>query len=153
MGRGYPFVDTATFSTGEKGDFVRVRVNNKGRRTAERCKCYVRNITTTQGGSKQILPSEDLMLSSWAPREEGVRIKNIPPRATFLADVAFAIKVGQEFKIAPVFNIQNANVAHFQNYVGDFELDVVVLGENFFPVSRVIKFSFDGKSTTLLASA
>ena len=80
-------------------------------------------------------------------------IKNIPPHSEFFADLAYAKKAGSRFKVAPVFNIQNANVSDFHNHVGDFELEFVVVGENFFPVSRVIKFSFDGKSHALLASA
>jgi hypothetical protein len=152
-GPDYPFVDTALFTTGEKGDFIRVRVKNKGRKTAARCKCYVRNITLKHRGAVKNLPSESLMLTSWVPREENVTIKNIPPHSAFFADVAYTMTVGSQFKVAPVFNIQNANVSEFHSHVGDFQLEFVVLGENFVPVSRPIKFSFDGKSHTLLPSA
>jgi hypothetical protein len=92
------------------------------------------------------------MLASWVPREEKVTIKNIPPHSAFFADVAYTLKVGSQYKVAPVFKIQNANVSDFHNHVGEFELEFVVLGENFVPVSRVIRFSFDGKSHTLLPS-
>jgi hypothetical protein len=110
-GSGHPFVDTAKFAGGGEEDFIRVRVCNKGRRTAERCKCYVRNIKLKKGGKVTALPSENLMLSSWVPREEGVTIKNIPPHAEFFADVAYACEDKGKYTVVPVFNIQNSRVA------------------------------------------
>ena len=152
-GSGYPFIDTAKFADGGESDFVRVRVRNSGRKTAERCKCYVRNIKLKKGGKIQELPTANLMLASWVPREEGVTTKNIPPKSEFFADVAYAYEDKGKYTVAPVFNIQNFNVSDFTNHVGDFELEFVVLAENLPPASRVIQFSFDGKSTNLLASA
>lgn len=148
-GVDYPFRASALFENGQKAEFIRVRVKNEGRGTAKRCKCYIRHITLNAGGRLTRLPSEELMLTSWVPREAGVTVINIPSNLDFLADVAYTIKVGTSFKVAPVFNVQNQNVSDIFGHVGDFELEVVAIGENF-PARRTIKFRFDGKSPVLL---
>jgi len=149
-GVDYPFRASALFENGQKAEFIRVRVKNEGRGTAKRCKCYIRHITLNAGGRLTRLPSEELMLTSWVPREAGVTVINIPSNLDFLADVAYTIKVGTSFKVAPVFNVQNQNVSDIFGHVGDFELEVVAIGENFPTARRTIKFRFDGKSPVLL---
>jgi hypothetical protein len=98
-GVDYPFRASALFENGQKAEFIRVRVKNEGRGTAKRCKCYIRHITLNAGGRLTRLPSEELMLTSWVPREAGVTVINIPSNLDFLADVAYTIKVGTSFKL------------------------------------------------------
>jgi hypothetical protein len=74
----------------------------------------------------------------------------IPPRLDFLADVAHTMKVGADFKVVPVFMVQNQNVFDIFDHVGDFQLEFVVIGDNFKTVKRTIKFRFEGKSLDLL---
>ena len=50
------------------------------------------DITLNAEGRLTRLPSEELMLTSWVPREAGVTVMNIPPDLDFLADVAHTIK-------------------------------------------------------------
>ena len=89
------------------------------------------------------------MLTNWVPREANVVITHIPSKLSFLADLAYATQSGSGFKIAPVFPVQNQNASEFTDHVGDFELEVVVVGDNFSTKSRTIKFRFDGKSPVL----
>jgi hypothetical protein len=148
-GSDYPFRHTAIFERGEKGDFVRVRVSNVGR-GAKSVKCFVRHIALRSGGRLTQLPSDELMLTSWVPREANVAIRHIPPKLDFLADVAHTMKVGNEFKVVPVFMVQNQNVYDIFGHVGDFQLEFVVIGENFKTATRTIEFRFDGKSLDLI---
>jgi hypothetical protein len=92
-GKDYPFRAEALFENGEKAEFLRVRVKNKGRGLAKRCKCFVRHITLKSGGHEARLPSDELMLTSWVPREARVAIMDIPSDADFLADIVHTLKV------------------------------------------------------------
>ena len=71
------------------------------------------------------------MMTSWVPREAKLTVIHIPPQLDFLADIAHTIKVGGAFKVVPVFSVLNVNVPDIFGHVGDFELECVVLGENF----------------------
>ena len=122
FGPDYPFQSEATFGDGQKAEFIRVRVKNDGRGTAKRCKCFVRHIALNRGGHITRLPSDELMLTSWVPREAKTTIINIPSGLDFLADLAFAVKVNGGYKVAPIFNVQNRNVSEIFDHVGDFEL-------------------------------
>lgn len=150
FGAEYPFKASARLEDGRDAEFIRVRVKNFGRSTARKCKCYVRHIALSSGGRSTRLPSDELMLTSWVPREAKTTIINIPRDLDFLADLAYATRVGTSFKVAPVFNVQNQNVPDMFEHVGDFELEVVVIGENFETAQRTVRFRFDGKSATLL---
>jgi hypothetical protein len=149
-GLAYPFRSEALFTDGEQGEFVRVRVKNVGRGMAKRCKCYVRHISLDSSGRVTRLPSEELMLTSWVPREANTTIMNIPGGWGFLADVAYTRKLHGTFRVMPVFAAQNRNVLDIFDHVGDFELEFVVLGENVTAAKRSIKFRFEGGSRALL---
>jgi hypothetical protein len=150
FGEGYPFRSEAHYSDGERGEFVRVRVKNNGRGMAKRCKCYVHKITLDSGGRTTRLPSDELMLTSWVPREANVKIQNIPPRLDFLADIASTSKSGTGYKVAPVFGVQIKNVVDIFQHVGEFELELIVIGDNFSPAKRAIKFRFDDRNSPAL---
>jgi len=65
---------------------------------------------------------------------------NIPAGLDFLADLAHTIKVGSGYKVASVFKVKNQNVSDIFDHVGDFELEVIVIGENFPTAKHTIKF-------------
>jgi hypothetical protein len=77
---------------------------------------------------------------------------NIPRGVSFLADIASARKEGDGFAVIPVFGVQNDNVRRVMTHVGITELEVVVVGSNFDPITRRIKFRFDGQSPALVPS-
>ncbi len=83
FGTDYPFRSEALFDDGQKAEFIRVRVKNDGRSTPKRCKCLVRHIALNSGGRKIRLPSDELMLTSWVPREAKVTVLNIPSGLDF----------------------------------------------------------------------
>jgi hypothetical protein len=112
--------------------------------------CYIRHIRLHSGGQVTQLPSDELMMTSWVPREANVRVINIPPDLDFLADIAYTAQLGTAYKVMPVFPVQNENVAQVLDHVGDFELEVVVIGDNFVTAKRTIKFQFKGKPESLL---
>ena len=151
-GKDYPFRDRALFSDGTEGEYLRVRVKNGGRSTARRAKCYVRHIRLYGLPTATFLPSEELMLTSWVPRERGATIMNIPSGLDFLADLVRTRATGAEGppgRIEPMFNTLNRNLA-MVDHVGEFEFEVVVVGENFPTATRTIRFLFDGNSLDLL---
>jgi len=75
---------------------------------------------------------------------------HIPPKMDFLADLVHTAKVNGDFKVVPDFNVLNRNLCEISGHRGDFELEVVVTGENFETAKRNIRFRFEGKSLELI---
>ena len=146
FGPDYPFRDTALLPDGQQSEFLRVRVKNAGREIAKSCKCHVRHISLNSGGRSTQLPSDELMLTHWVPQEAKATIMHIPPKLDFLADLVRTTKVNGGFKVVAVFNVLNRNIPQICEHVGDFELEIVVTGENFKTAHRKIRFRFEGNS-------
>jgi len=165
-GKDYPYRAHAFAIGGDQEmQFIRVRVANLGRSTARNCKCYVRDVTLKEkDGTKNDLPTAELMLTNWVPREAGVARMHIPRDLEFLADIAMTMKnesgiapwrpskyfdTAGERVVAPIFNLQNKPLEKFATHDGEFIVEVVVVSDNAKTETETIRFSFDSTSHDL----
>lgn len=151
---GSPFHTYAHFNDGVKGDFIHVLVANNGRAIAEHCMCYIRRISLVNEKEKHDILINEPMATYWSPRDLRIKTKDIPPAFSFIADIAFTrSRNGSVSSVHPVFALPKSRINSFRAHIGIFELECAVVGTNFRPVVRVIRFKHDGQNLVPICDA
>ena len=146
---GYPYRSEAIVEDGKRGISVNICVKNTGAETARSCKVFVRKICLNPGSPKETeIPSAFLMQTRWVTTRTEIWEIDIPKCVEFYANISFMKEGGQY--IEPTFKALNLVTELFRPHIGDFKMEIVVVGDNFEPKSEPIRFRRTKEPTDLI---
>jgi len=142
------FLSVGTFPNGKQAFFLRIGVENTGRRTAEGCRVFVNQLVL----DGNVLESEDLMPVFWSQRELRPEAIDLPPQMRMFADIASAaeadmvitldgLKEGENQQFSFLMPLPNTVSNKVRAADGDFVLTVYVFGGNISPMREQLRFS------------
>jgi len=149
FGSEYPFKSEAIFEDGKSGTFINICVKNFGSETARGCKVFVRKIRLDPDSPEEkAIPSAFLMQTQWVTTRTEIWEIDIPKGVEFHANIA-SIKENEQY-LEPKFRALNSVNERFRRHIGDFEAEIVVVGDNFDPKSEQIRFRRTESPTDLI---
>lgn len=125
--------------------FVRSKIKNSGRSVAKSCRAYMTHVArTNKDGTRFEIKGQDSMQIPWSLRDGEVDAIDLPPGINQFVDICFTISRDLPHKLFPAARLFPKRLRESWNQPGRFNITVMVTGEGFDPISKVICFEWDG---------